>query len=216
MGEMTMASDRKRPPQAGEPGIPSVDGPVTVPALRCSDILETYIDSLYTFVRTRVPPDDLDDVVQEVFLAAVTSISRSGSPPESAWQWLLAVARSKIVDYFRRSGRRSQLIEALVRLGSQRQHVRQAVLDESALPEDLCQRSEMKALVEAALAKLDPGQRVCLHARYYEGLMLEEVAGRMGISRAAANPLLHRARQDLRQGLLAVLADATQIKEYRP
>ncbi len=199
-----------------EPDRPNGECPGAAPALRWNDLFETYIDALYTFIRTRVPADGVDDVVQEVFAAAVISTNRSNSLPDSAWHWLVAIARSKIVDYFRRSGRRTQLLEELSRLGSQRERIRRAVLDESALPEDLCQRAEIRALVQAALAGLEPGQRACLHAKYYEGLTLEEVAGRMGISRAAANSLLHRARQDLRQGLLAMLADPTQIKEYRP
>jgi RNA polymerase sigma-70 factor (ECF subfamily) len=215
MGEMTMASDNQRLPQVAEPAGPN-NGSAAAQALLWSDMFDTYVDALYTFVRTRVPPDSVDDIVQEVFTAAVISTNRSSSLPDSTWHWLLAIARSKIVDHFRRSGRQSQLMDVLGRLGSQRERVRQAVLDESALPEDLCQQAELKALVQAALGELEPGQRDCLHAKYYEGLTLEGVAARMRISRAAANSLLHRARQDLRQGLLAMLADPTEIEEYRP
>jgi RNA polymerase sigma-70 factor, ECF subfamily len=214
MGEMTMASDKQGLARMAQPNGSNGSGNATAQAACCSDILEAHIDAVYTFVRTRVPPDCVDDIVQEVFTAAIISITRSNGPPASVWHWLLAIARSRIVDHFRRLGRQSHLTEIVGRLASQRERLRQGLIDESALPEDLCQQAELRSLVQTALGALEPDQRACLHARYYEGLALEQIGERMGMSHAAVNSLLYRSRQDLRQELLAMLADPTGIEEY--
>ena len=59
---------------------------------------------LARFVRTRVPPIDVDDIVQSTLADALAS----GSAPESDAElkpWIFGIARNKIADHFRRTRR---------------------------------------------------------------------------------------------------------------
>ncbi len=60
--------------------------------------------SLVDFVRRRVPPSDVDDVVQTVLLDALAAAGRPADPAELR-RWILGVARHKVVDLHRRAHR---------------------------------------------------------------------------------------------------------------
>src|SRR5688500_777235 len=62
-----------------------------------------YTDCVYGYVRHRLAPraDLVDDLVQDVFLAALGSLPRFlGNAPLRAW--LLGIARHKVEAYYRR------------------------------------------------------------------------------------------------------------------
>jgi DNA-directed RNA polymerase specialized sigma24 family protein len=58
--------------------------------------------SVRDFVRRRVPPSDVDDVVQTVFCDALAAPSRPPEPAELK-RWLLGIARHKAADRHRRT-----------------------------------------------------------------------------------------------------------------
>jgi RNA polymerase sigma-70 factor, ECF subfamily len=68
--------------------------------------LVTLYDALvrYWCRRAGVATQDIDDVVQEVFVAAFASLDtlRHGGPGESFRGWLHGVTRHRVLDYFRR------------------------------------------------------------------------------------------------------------------
>src|SRR5438094_3564228 len=71
-----------------------------------------YADSVYTYVRRRLVPraDRVDDVVQEVFLAAWESLGQfEGKGNSSLGSWLLGIARHKVEDYYRRCLRQADM-----------------------------------------------------------------------------------------------------------
>jgi RNA polymerase sigma-70 factor (ECF subfamily) len=49
------------------------------------------------------------------------------------------------------------------------------------------------------LGRLHPRYRVCLELRDYHGLTYDEIAARLGTTRAAVKSLLFRARQEFRR-----------------
>ena len=62
----------------------------------------SYTDSVYAYVRHRLAPraDLVDDVVQDVFLAALGSLSSFlGNAPLRSW--LLGIARHKVETFYR-------------------------------------------------------------------------------------------------------------------
>src|SRR6185437_12775723 len=60
--------------------------------------------ALADFVRRRVPPSDVDDVVQTVLCDALTAPGRPRDA-EGLRRWLLGIARHKVVDLHRRARR---------------------------------------------------------------------------------------------------------------
>lgn len=166
--------------------------------------VERYLDPIYRFVRARVPADAVDDVVQETFVAAARSIEgfdRRGP----VWHWLVAIARNKVRDHYRRTGEQRVVSETLASLGADGESTQRAVSAGEPLPDEICQREEFRMLARAALSALPPDHRDYLMGRYYEDLSLEELGRRFGLSRSAVNSRLHRARQKLRETLLGLL-----------
>ncbi len=60
--------------------------------------------AVLAYVRRRVPPADIEDVVQTVLCDALAAPDRPESP-EALKRWLLAIARHKVVDRHRIAGR---------------------------------------------------------------------------------------------------------------
>jgi len=60
--------------------------------------------ALERFVRARVPPSEVDDIVQSALADALAS-ARAPAESEQARRWVFGIARHKVVDFFRRHGR---------------------------------------------------------------------------------------------------------------
>jgi RNA polymerase sigma-70 factor (ECF subfamily) len=67
-----------------------------------ADFVDLHADAIYAYVRRRLVPrmDLVDDLVQEVFLAAWESLAEFRGT-SSLRAWLLGIARHKVEDYYR-------------------------------------------------------------------------------------------------------------------
>ena len=135
------------------------------------------------YVRFRIgQAADAEDVLQEVFSAAVTN---QASLRENAnfKAWLLGIARNKCADYFRRQYRRGEVpLEDAGRI---------AVLPTRfALTRD--------SLVQDTLEKLNPQDRQILHLCYWQELPQQEIARRLGIPLGTVKSRLRNARERFR------------------
>jgi RNA polymerase sigma-70 factor (ECF subfamily) len=77
-----------------------------------AELVSSHADHVYAYVRHRLIPraDLVDDVVQEVFLAAWENLDRyQGSAPLR--HWLMGIARHKVEDYYRTRLREPQPME---------------------------------------------------------------------------------------------------------
>jgi RNA polymerase sigma factor (sigma-70 family) len=68
-----------------------------------AEFVSLYADSIYAYVRRRLIPrmDLVDDVVQEVFLAALDNLNQFQAT-SSLRTWLLGIARHKVDDHYRK------------------------------------------------------------------------------------------------------------------
>jgi RNA polymerase sigma factor (sigma-70 family) len=143
-------------------------------------------------VRTSRDPDAAEDLLQEAYLRLLGEV-RAGREPTNVRAWLYRVAGNLAIDRGRRSasGRRG---EARIRgLAS----VRSADEPAQALLEKECVREYRRAL-----SGLSPRSRRVL-ALAAEGFSGREIAGQIGCSSTAARTILHRARNQARQSLVA-------------
>src|SRR5262249_11395630 len=67
---------------------------------RIAETIEREQGRLRTFIRKRVDPWDVEDVLQDVFFELVQAY-RLMKPIEQAGAWLFRVARNRIIDRFR-------------------------------------------------------------------------------------------------------------------
>lgn len=193
-------------PGPGHPGAGSGPDQLTSPG-GWDRAVSGYLNPVYRLVSARVPRDAVDDVVQDVFVRAAGSVGRFDPQLGSLWAWLSSIARRQIAEYYRRTRSRSLLQAAVSRLAAHNGCLRRAFETDSRLPEEICQRDEFRALARAALSAVEPRYRECLMARYFDDLSLDELGARLGVSRSAANSLLHRARRDLRSVFLRLTGE---------
>ena len=76
-------------------------------------IVRTYALPLRSYLASQVQSrEDVDDLAQEVFLAALTSLSTFRRSDDFG-AWLRGIARNKLYDHLRRSARRNKALGAL-------------------------------------------------------------------------------------------------------
>jgi RNA polymerase sigma-70 factor (ECF subfamily) len=142
-----------------------------------------YAPMVHGILLARVPYRDVDDLVQEVFLAA---LKRLNSLRESAafGGWLAMITRNRAVDYYRRARETEELTDDMP-LASQR--------DTEAEHEAARMLDIVRSLPEA--------YRETLVMRLVEGMSGPEIAARTGMTPASVRVNLHRGMKMLREKL---------------
>jgi RNA polymerase sigma-70 factor (ECF subfamily) len=152
-----------------------------------AELLRLYDDAVgevYRYLRVRCGDRHVaEDLTADTFLAAVGQVQRR-MVTEVSVAWLVGIARHKLVDHWRRRGRRSEtpIEEVPERLDG----------------EDLSAAVVDRHRVEAAMAELGEHHRSVLVLRYYDGLTVPEVADLLGRTVHATEALLVRARRRFR------------------
>jgi RNA polymerase sigma factor (sigma-70 family) len=128
---------------------------------------------------------DAEDVTQTTFLNAYRAF-KSGTRPDKANAWLIAIAHNVCRQRFRQAQRRPREVEFDERIGE---------------PEVVEPTGPTADELRRALSELPPNQRSALVMRELEGCSYSEIAGVLGVSVSALEALLFRARRALREQL---------------
>ena len=156
--------------------------------------LELIATRLRGFLRRRMQslPDEVEDLVQETLLALhVQRASYDPTLPVSAW--VTAIARHKLVDLWRRRGRRDALHDAL------------DDVDETLLAVEDNEGTAKRDLLRLLMA-LPEVQRQAIVMTKLEGLSVSEASTRTGASESAIKVQVHRGLKRL----------ADMVKESAP
>jgi RNA polymerase sigma-70 factor, ECF subfamily len=141
---------------------------------------------LRAFFRRRLAalPDEVEDLVQETLLAVhLQRATHEAGLPVTAW--MHAIARHKLVDLWRRRGRREALHDPLDALEDHEQ---------PAAPEhDATARRDVGVLLE----QLPAAQQQAIVLTKLEGLSMVEASERTGVSVAALKVQVHRGLKKL-------------------
>ena len=133
--------------------------------------------------RLQALPDEVEDLVQETLLALhVQRGTYNENLPVSSW--IFAIARHKLVDLWRRRGRRDNFNDSL------------EDLTEDQLPatrEELPSKRDLMVLLE----QLPAPQRQAILMTKIEGLSMIEASDRSGVSVAALKVQVHRGLKHL-------------------
>lgn len=148
--------------------------------------------SLMTYVRRHVPSrEDAEDIVLEVFLAALQQHKLSHISAEKQLAWLQRVAYHKCVDCQRRAASRPAV--------SLEEAAETLLANETQSPDQLAVRHEEDALLRQQLGRLPAQYQVILQLRFANGLRCTEIASRLHKSEGATRMLLSRALNTLRE-----------------
>jgi RNA polymerase sigma-70 factor (ECF subfamily) len=135
-----------------------------------------------------------DDLVAEVFLAAMRALPRYRDRGVPLRAWLYRIATNTVNRWARRNTWRQR-----VRLGLER-HQGEARAGESD-PSERSQDTADVELARRALLSLSPHHQSVLALHYLEGLPVEEVALVLGCRVGTVKSRLSRAREALRKSL---------------
>lgn len=133
---------------------------------------------------------DAQDLTQEAFIKALQRQEQLRDA-EKAAHWLSRIATNTALDFLRRRGRSLETeLDALP--------APPAAPDEES-PEDRLLRAERHELLEAGLGRLTARERAALVLRDLEDLPAEEVALRLGCSKATVRSHIANARIKFRR-----------------
>jgi RNA polymerase sigma-70 factor, ECF subfamily len=187
--------------QATEPHSPvapeSSDAQLVLEVLRkdrkaTAEFVNRYADHVYGYIRGRLIPhtEFMDDLVQEVFLAAWENLEKFRGE-SSLRSWLLGIARHKVEDHYRKRLREVEVP------GEEEAPGREPV-DPHNVQEAIEQQQAAKK-TEEVLAGLPEAYSIVLRWRYWEKRGLSEIAQKTGRTEKAIERLLARAREQFKR-----------------
>jgi RNA polymerase sigma-70 factor (ECF subfamily) len=148
-----------------------------------------HIDAVYAYARHRLMPraELADDVVQEVFLAALDGLStfRGQSTLRS---WLIGIARHKIEDVYRQRLRVRE-----TRDGGDDASDTEPVANTPTL-DDQIDTARTRAKARQVIALMPERYGLVLLWRYWEHLSTREIASAIGTTEKSVERMLARAR----------------------
>jgi RNA polymerase sigma-70 factor, ECF subfamily len=171
-------------------------------------VWEAFHAPLHQFIRRRVADEaTAEDLLQEVFL----KIHQQGASLRDARRlesWIYQITRNLIIDYYRSHHHRTTTLDDV------------EVLD---LPEELPDDdivSELLPCVRAMVLALPDQDRQALILTEYQGFTQKELGEHLGLSLSGAKSRVQRAREKLKQELLACchfeLDRRGHILDYQP
>jgi RNA polymerase sigma-70 factor, ECF subfamily len=153
-------------------------------------LVRRYQDMLYRHaVRMTREHDVAADLVQASFVKAYTSIAHCRDPHRFG-AWLYRILANACKDHLKSRRRRDVSIEDQLNLA-----------DGSVGPSGDLDRSELRKVLETAIAKLPESLREAFVLKHVEGRSYEEIADMMNTSVPALKMRVHRAREALKDAL---------------
>lgn len=148
----------------------------------------TLADELRRYVRRRVAdPDTAEDLAQDVFVKLARHL-RDGTPTGPLHAWLFRVARTTIVDHYRRHDPVAEVPDGLA--------------GHEPKPDALAEAAPLFASCRNFLHALPAEQREALVRTEYDGLSQSELAADLGVAASTVKSRVQRGRRRLAQALI--------------
>ncbi|WP_149400530.1 RNA polymerase sigma factor SigZ [Dictyobacter arantiisoli] len=169
---------------------------------------EAFHTPLYQFIRRRVADDaTAEDLLQDVYLK-IHQQRGSLRDARRMESWIYQITRNLIIDYYRSHRHQMTTLDDVEALD----------LPEELPDDDIV--SELLPCVRAMVLSLPGQDRQALILTEYQGLTQKELGERLGLSLSGAKSRVQRAREKLKQELLACchfeLDRRGHILDYQP
>jgi RNA polymerase sigma-70 factor, ECF subfamily len=152
-----------------------------------------------TAMRLLANAAEAEDVTQEAFLKAYERFAELRESP-TAGGWLKTVATNMSLNHLSRYRSRWTFFSELFAAGGEEEEHDMEFASPQNLAEDLA-RADRNQVIEQALQKLPPAQRVPLVLFHLEGMSYEEIAARLNVSLGKVKTDIFRGREALRRKL---------------
>lgn len=152
-------------------------------------LYDLYINSVYRYVYYRVNQEDVEDVVEDVFVRVWENIDKyvPGEHPFSSW--LFRIAHNLVVDHYRKTRKHISLRENLPK------HIIQSDDD----PADWASTRINQAFIRESLVDLKESYQQVLVLKYLSGFSNKEIAEIMDSNEGNVRILQYRALKALRE-----------------
>ncbi len=158
--------------------------------LTTEHLWEAFHTPLHGFISKRVSDETVaDDLLQDIFLKIHLHIEEL-QEVKRLESWIYQITRNAIIDFYRSSRRMTSL------------DVPEALDIPAELPDDDIV-SELFPCVQAMVRNLPTQDRQALVLTEYQGLTQKDYGERLGLSLSGAKSRVQRAREKLKQQLLA-------------
>jgi RNA polymerase sigma-70 factor (ECF subfamily) len=152
--------------------------------------------------------DEAEDLAQEVFVQVFKAIGGfRGEAKLSTWIFRIAINLSKNRTKYlarRRHDSQDQFDETAEEVPLERSKNALSAIDR---PDELVSGMQLEAIVERAIAQLEPEFREVLMLRDVEDLSYEEIAEITGLADGTVKSRIHRARSQLKQAVELALGE---------
>ncbi|GAB4343304.1 MAG: RNA polymerase sigma factor [Calditrichia bacterium] len=160
-----------------------------------SELVERYqeriLNTVYRFLLNR---EDAEDITQEVFMEAYRNLSHfRGESGLGTWLYRIAVNRS--LNFLKKQRRKKRFAYLKSIVAGREEEL--GTFHTGSTPERELDVKQKEELVQRILNKLPKNQRIAFTLSRYDAYSNAEVAAVLGISTAAVESLLHRARQNI-------------------
>lgn len=171
--------------------------------LDTEQLFSSYYDRLYRFIYWRVPGDSeaAKDIAQDVFLLLakhqanpLTASSFRGE--SSAYTWLCAIARRRIIDRYRKNLRRVGLWRFQRHSPNNPENGEDVTDNAMKTPEECYLERETRERVQNCLTSLPMDQRYALILKYMESFSEKEIARIFGKPVKTVESILYRAKRN--------------------
>ena len=165
------------------------------------DLVAAYEKNVYNLaLRTVGNPQDAEDMAQEAFLKAYSSLSSFRGDSKFS-VWLYRIVSNVCLDFLRRQNRRPSTSLSVEDEDGEESQL--DIPDESLSPELLLERRLTREAVQRGLQSLSGEQRQILLLREIQGMSYEEIGQALDLEAGTVKSRIFRARKKLCAFLLA-------------
>lgn len=164
-------------------------------------LMERYQDYVLAIVKRHAPPNQVEELIQEVFIKAFQSLG--GWRQTGRFRaWLSVIAVRTCYDYWRKHYRTREVpMSALSE--AHREWLDRVLADASETTwQDITRRREAREILDWALDQLSAADRMVLELVYLEGQPVKEAARLLGWTVANVKVRAFRARRKINKLLL--------------
>jgi RNA polymerase sigma-70 factor, ECF subfamily len=156
-------------------------------------LVAAHIDAVHGYARHRLAPraDLVDDVVQDVFLAALDGLAAFAGQ-SSLRTWLIGIARHKVEDVYRQRLRASLVVDPLDSTEDE------PAADTTPLDEQI-DRERAREKTREVLERMPERYGLMLLWRYWEQRSAREMAAAIGTTEKGVERTLARARAKFKE-----------------
>jgi len=146
-----------------------------------------YAPKLSRFIAGKVAnPEDAEEVLQDTLYAFLEAI-RDFQGQSTLQTFLFSICQHKVVDYYRRKKLKHAVFSQMPQL--------EALISPLVSPEEELDAVLVKEKIHAVLGRLLPRHRQILILKYFDGLSVGEIAGRLAMTFKSVESQLFRARK---------------------